>query len=64
MRRNIIFHRPGLESVSPVVLVWWAGPVIDLLNRLPEDAMNFGGMADEACADFIVACGPCRRRSC
>jgi hypothetical protein len=60
--RNIVFHRAGLESVSPMVAVWWRKSVIDLLNQLPgssgdrsELAMNFGGMAEEACADFIVA---------
>jgi hypothetical protein len=53
--RNIVFHRAGLESVSPMVSVWWRKSVIDLLNQLPELAINFGGMAEEACADFIVA---------
>jgi len=53
--RNIIFHRAGLESVSPMVSVWWRKSVIDLLNQLPDLAINFGGMAEEACADFIVA---------
>jgi hypothetical protein len=45
-----------------MVAVWWRKPVVDLLNQLQLSsvdssvlAMNFGGMAEEACADFIVA---------
>ncbi len=33
-----------------------AGRVADLFDRLPPDALHFGGMAGEACADFIAAC--------
>jgi hypothetical protein len=55
MRRRFIFHKPVLESLSPMVGVWWPGRVIDLLNRLPPAALHFGGMAEETCADFIVA---------
>lgn len=56
MGRAFIFHKPVLESVSPLVCLQWSGRVIDLLNRLPPDALHFGGMAQETCVDFIVAC--------
>jgi hypothetical protein len=53
--RSAIFVRGWLGSVSPAVTFFWPGEVIDLLNRLPEDVI-FGGMADDACADFIAQC--------
>jgi hypothetical protein len=54
--RTFIFFRSDLSSVSPAVVLWWPGRVIDLLNHLPGGALHYGAMAGQACADFVVAC--------
>jgi hypothetical protein len=54
--RTAIFTRVRIGSVSPAVSFVWPGEVVDLLNQFPEDALNLGGLAEHACADFIAAC--------
>lgn len=54
---NLVFYRPGLGSVSPLISVAWEKPVADLLNRILPigTSVNLGAYAEEACADFVVA---------
>jgi hypothetical protein len=54
---NVVFYRPSLGSVSPLVSVAWDKPVVELLNLIVPmgTTVNFGSYAEEACADFIVA---------
>jgi hypothetical protein len=56
MFRTFIFFRSDICSFSPAVRIWWPGRVIDLLNRLPESTIYWGGTAEGICADFIGAC--------
>lgn len=56
MYRTFIFFRAGLTSVSPAVILWWPGKVINLFNQFPAEALHYGAFASGTCGDFVVAC--------